>query len=75
MALDGGPDGLDCIREITGSAHRLLKPNGWLLFEIGYDQQRGVEKIARGAGRYESVSIEKDYSGYDRIALIRKKGI
>lgn len=73
MALDGGPDGLDCIREIIGSAHRLLKPKGCLLLEIGYDQRSGVEKITQSVGCYETVSTEKDYSGYDRVALIRKK--
>ena len=74
MALDGGPDGLDCIREIIGSAHRFLKPKGFLLLEIGYDQRRSVEKIVETVGCYETVAIEKDYSGYDRVALIRKKG-
>jgi len=73
MALDGGLDGLGCIREIIGSAHRFLKPQGYLLLEIGYDQRTGVEKIAQSVGRYGTVSIEKDYSGNDRVALIRKK--
>jgi release factor glutamine methyltransferase len=73
MALDGGSDGLDCIREIICSAHRLLKPMGRLLLEIGYDQGPGVDKIAETVGCYETVAIEKDYSGHDRVVLIRKK--
>lgn len=73
LALDGGPDGFDSIREIVGSAHRLLKPHGYLILEIGYDQRPGIEKLAEHVGCYEAVRIEKDYSGHDRIALMRNK--
>ena len=73
LALDGGPDGLDCIREIIVSDHRFLKPTGSLILEIGYDQRPGVERIVEGVGCYDTVRIEKDYSGYNRVALMRKK--
>jgi release factor glutamine methyltransferase len=37
-ALDGGPDGLALIRRATAAAARLLRPGGWLLVELGGDQ-------------------------------------
>jgi release factor glutamine methyltransferase len=37
-ALDGGPDGLDTARRIVRAAARLLKPSGWLVLELGGNQ-------------------------------------
>ena len=37
-ALDGGPDGLSVARTVVADAARLLVPGGWLLIEIGGDQ-------------------------------------
>ena len=38
LALDGGPDGLDLVRRVVAAAARLLRPGGWLLVEVGGDQ-------------------------------------
>ncbi len=40
LALDGGADGLDLVRRIIGAAAQLLRPDGWLLIEVGGDQDR-----------------------------------
>ena len=37
-ALDGGADGLRVVRKVVADAARLLVPGGWLLIEIGGDQ-------------------------------------
>ena len=37
-ALDGGPDGLDVVRRVVDAAARLLRPGGWLVVELGGDQ-------------------------------------
>ena len=37
-ALDGGADGLDVVRRVVAAAARLLRPGGWLLTELGGDQ-------------------------------------
>ena len=37
-ALDGGADGLDVARRVVAAAARLLRPGGWLLIELGGDQ-------------------------------------
>jgi release factor glutamine methyltransferase len=39
-ALDGGDDGLDLVRRVVAAAGRLLRPGGWLLVEVGGDQDR-----------------------------------
>lgn len=37
-ALDGGVDGLALVRRVVAAARRLLRPGGWLLIEVGGDQ-------------------------------------
>jgi release factor glutamine methyltransferase len=52
LALDGGTDGLDLVRRIVVSASRLLKPGGWVLLELGGDQDQVLRGplIASGFG-------------------------
>jgi len=38
LALDGGVDGLALVRRVADAAARLLRPGGWLLTEVGGDQ-------------------------------------
>jgi release factor glutamine methyltransferase len=41
-ALDGGADGLDVARRVVSAAARLLAPGGWLLIELGGDQDEAL---------------------------------
>ena len=66
QALDGGVDGLDFYRSITREAPNYLKENGWLLFEIGYDQGEAVRHLMHEAG-FEGVLVIKDLAGNDRV--------
>lgn len=73
MALDGGQDGLDCLRIIIEGAHLFLNANGRLLLEIGHDQKTAVTEIIAQCGHYENVLFQQDYSGYDRVVQMQKK--
>jgi release factor glutamine methyltransferase len=48
--LDGGGDGLDVVRRIVVSAGRLLRPGGWLLVELGGDQDRSLAPTLTASG-------------------------
>jgi len=73
-ALDGAMDGLACHRTIIGAAPTYLKPGGLLMLEIGHDQTDAVRRIAESTGNYAEFNCAKDYSGYDRVVWMRKKG-
>ena len=73
-ALDGGPDGLDLIRILVRRAPTFVRPAGWLVFEIGYDQAEGVQRLMSATGGYEEIAVIKDYSGHDRVIRARVKG-
>ena len=72
VALDGSKDGLRCLRHIIQSAHLYLKPGGALILEMGHDQKESLKPIINRCGQYEEVVFYTDYSGYDRIAAMRK---
>ncbi len=70
-ALDGGEDGLIFYRALAGLCRRHLKPDGFALFEIGYDQADAVRAIA--ADFDYACRIVKDLSSNDRVAVLTKK--
>jgi release factor glutamine methyltransferase len=42
LALDGGEDGLDIVRRVIVAASRLLVPGGWVLLELGGEQDKAL---------------------------------
>ena len=66
MALDGMEDGLYFYRKIIGSASDYLKEDGWLMFEIGYDQGEAVGTMMKQEG-FHQVQVIKDLAGLDRV--------
>ena len=67
-ALDGGPDGLDSIRAIIGGAPEHLEPDGFLIFEMGFDQKDAVAEAFAQSGRFGEPEFVKDYAGHFRVA-------
>lgn len=65
LALDGGIDGLKFYRRICGIAPKILKKGGFLVFEIGFDQEKDVFSIMET--NFEKIKITKDLSGNDRV--------
>ena len=65
MALDGGADGLDFYRAICANWTRLLRPEGVVAFEIGYDIREGVEAVMKQS-LITHLSLWKDVGGVDR---------
>ena len=65
-ALDGGPDGLNIIRNIIQDSTMLLKENGRIFLEIGEDQGKTVSRLLQ-ENSFESVKITKDLNGRDRV--------
>lgn len=66
MALDGGPGGLQVIERLATQAHERLKPGGYLVLEIGYDQGKTVPDLLNKLG-YQSVNVQIDHAGHPRI--------
>lgn len=71
-ALDGKEDGLYFYRIITEKSPEYLTSDGYLYFEIGYDQGEAVSAMMRQCG-YTQVEVIKDLAGNDRVVKGRKK--
>lgn len=66
LALTSGADGLDAIRVIVKDARALLKKNGWLLVEHGFDQGQLARDIFTQNG-FINIETLKDLNGHDRV--------
>jgi release factor glutamine methyltransferase len=69
-ALSGGPDGLDIVRRIIEGAPNLLKENGMLLMEIGWDQSVKVADMFE-KHQWGNVEMLPDLQGIPRIVVAR----
>ncbi|MDD7352753.1 MAG: peptide chain release factor N(5)-glutamine methyltransferase [Peptoniphilaceae bacterium] len=66
LALDGGSDGLCFYRKIIKKSQDYLNKNGFLVFEIGYDEAEDVSLLMR---KNFNVEIFKDLNNLDRVVV------
>lgn len=71
MAFVGGESGLVFYERLIPVSINSIKKGGFIAFEIGYDQAEAIKDIACARGL--TSEIIKDYSGNDRVAVIRRK--
>ncbi len=69
LALDGGLDGLDCIRHLVETAPDYLESGGVWLVEMMAGQAEQVADMLESHGSYDRVQIFSDLAGIDRFAL------
>ena len=72
IALNGGSDGLNHIKQIIRGAPIFLKKGGWLILENHFDQAKKVVNLLWENG-FESIEIINDYSGIGRFTIGRYK--
>ena len=73
VALDGGIDGLKFYKIIANNAFEYLNENGYLLLEIGYNQQNSVTQLLQDIGKYTNIETIKDLGGNYRVVIARKE--
>ena len=71
VALDGGRDGLSKITKVIDKASCLIKKNGKLILEIGYNQRNEIVKRLKDRKFYIN-KIIKDYGKNDRCIISTK---
>lgn len=73
-ALLAGPDGTEYHERLIEGAEEHLNPNGWLIMEIGADQQARVESLFRRK-HFGKIGFVRDYAGFYRVARGRKESL
>jgi len=69
VALFGGPTGLDIYQRLIADAHRVIRPNGWLLVELGYNSVEPVRSML-GDG-WTDIEVQPDLAGLPRVLAAR----
>jgi len=72
IALYGGPDGLSFYKRLLADAARFVKPDGYVVCEIGYSQLDDVRRIADACG-WDFVNLVEDLQGIPRTITVRRK--
>jgi len=70
LALDGGADGLDLIRELLHQAPAVCNNDALILLEIGAEQGTAVLELAHRMLKPRRAEVLKDYAGHDRIVQL-----
>lgn len=68
-ALYAGETGLDIYHRLIPQAKTALKPNGWLLMEIGHSQSKALAELLRD---WSDVEFIDDLQGIPRVACARR---
>ena len=70
LALDGGEDGLDIIREIAESISDFIAPGGLFLLEISPEQSQQVTALFANLANVKAVRPLNDLSGKTRVLAV-----
>jgi release factor glutamine methyltransferase len=73
LALDGGADGLDCIRHLIETSPNYLRAGGVWLIEMMAGQADTVAQLLGDRGSYRDIQILPDLAGIDRFALAYRR--
>ena len=68
-ALYAGPTGLEVYERLIPQARKVLKPEGWLLLELGHGQSPALLKLLSG---WTDVRFVDDLQGIPRVAVARR---
>lgn len=72
-ALFGGVEGLDFYRRLLVEGLTFVRPGGYMIFEIGYNQLDAITEII-AALEWELVDVVNDLQGIPRTVTLRRPG-
>lgn len=73
LALDGGSDGLECIRHLIETSPDYLRSGGVWLIEMMTGQGDTIAQLLHQQGSYSQIQIIPDFAGLDRFALAYRR--
>ncbi len=71
LAFDGGPFGIRILQRLLQDAPRLVRPGGWLLFEVGLGQGEPMRKRLAGMPAFTDIEAMSDGGGAVRALAAR----
>ncbi len=70
LALKGGADGLDLVKQLLQQAMNKLRPHSAVFLEIGWQQGEAITQLARARFPTAAIQLLPDLAGRDRILII-----
>ena len=70
-ALTDGGNGLSVIETLIIESPKHLKPNGFLLIEIGFDQSETIRSFAEQSKLWSQIDFLPDLQGHLRVVFLR----
>ena len=70
VALFAGESGLELYERIVEGAARALRPDGWLVMELGFQSLNGVSRMLHD---WRDVEIIPDLAGIPRVIAVRNR--
>ncbi len=67
LALDGGEDGLDCLRHLVTAAPEYLRSGGVWLVELMAGQAAAVRQLLEQNGNYQNIQVHPDLASIERF--------
>lgn len=71
LALVAGVKGIEYQEKLIAEASNYLKRNGFIIFEMGYNQSADIIKLAQTY--HWHIKLYRDLQNYERLALIWKR--
>jgi len=75
LALDGGKDGFEFIRQLIALSPNALNENGKLMFEIWDGQSETVYHLHEYFKFFKQIEFGKDYTDTNRFAILRLRAM
>ena len=72
IAFDGGMFGTKIIQRLIVEAHKFLKKNGWLIFEVGAGQGEFIVQMCKRTTLYSDIETSPDENGIIRVISVKK---
>jgi release factor glutamine methyltransferase len=72
MAFDGGPFGVSILMRLLQDAPEMLRPGGWLAFEVGLGQGPAMQKRLKSSGNFSAIRTHADAAGHIRVIAAQR---
>jgi release factor glutamine methyltransferase len=69
LAVFAGQTGMEVIERLLPEAHRVLRPDGWLVMEMGYTTRERIAALLHG---WADVRFINDLQGIPRVLAARR---
>jgi len=72
MAFDGGPFGVSILMRLLNECPDVLRPGGWVAFEVGLGQGPAMEKRLKANGHFGAIEVRRDHNEHIRAILAQR---